>query len=223
MDHGGDSSGAGFFRLNESEVITAVHLNGWVTALQNAYGTEVTLVIDCCHSGSFVDELAYVGPPQRIVITSCAANEPTYFVAGGFVSFSDAFFSGVILGMNMEACFVQALDAMGSYQNAWLDDDGNGIYERGVDGLNAAKVELGATIVAGKDIPQIGLVAGNQILDDVSAPISKLSRVDSVEGIVLEGFGGTDVAINGGNARISRHAIEPHFRGFYGGNTVAEV
>ena len=31
------------------------------------------------------------------------------------------------------------------------------------------------------------------------------------------------VAINGGNARISWHAIEPHFGGFYGGNTVAEV
>jgi hypothetical protein len=191
VDHGGDSSGAGFFRLNESEVITAVHLNGWVTALQNAYGTEVTLVIDCCHSGSFVDELAYVGPPQRIVITSCAANEPTYFVAGGFVSFSDAFFSGVILGMNMEACFVQALDAMGSYQNAWLDDDGNGIYERGVDGLNAAKVELGATIVAGKDIPQIGLVAGNQILEwDTTATlwvddIASLYPIDRVWCVII--------------------------------------
>ena len=61
VDHGGDSSGAGYFRLNESEILTATNLDAWLDDLQNTYTTKVTVLIDCCYAGSFLDELAYTG------------------------------------------------------------------------------------------------------------------------------------------------------------------
>jgi hypothetical protein len=153
VDHGGDSAGAGYFRLNPTQTLTAAELVGWLDDLQTSYDTEITLVIDCCHAGSFVDELG-AGSSNRIVIAACEENEPTYFVAGGLVSFSDAFFSGMLLGLNVEDSFLQAQEAMSPYQSAIMDDDGNGLYQEGVDGAYAATIEIGATYVAGKDIPQ---------------------------------------------------------------------
>jgi hypothetical protein len=138
-------------------------LNLWLTALQNRWGTEVTLVIDCCNSGSFVPWLAYPGPAKRVVITACGADEPTIFVAGGLVSFSEAFFSGLMLGLSAGDAFESARGAMSSYQGALLDDTGDGV-GNSADGAYADGLTVGASFVAGKDAPQIGDVAGNQQL-----------------------------------------------------------
>ena len=168
VDHGADPGSNGVFYLNASDTLTASELDTWLDDLQNTYTTEVTVVIDCCHAGSFVDELTYTGTAKRIVIASCAGGEPSYFVAGGLVSFSDAFFSGVALGLDIGSSFEQAQAAMDTYQTAWIDDNGDGVYQDGVDGAYASTVYLGATFVAGKDIPQIGLVLGNQLLRDTT-------------------------------------------------------
>ena len=158
VDHGGDSSGAGYFRLNETERLTATNLDAWLDDLQNTYTTKVTVLIDCCYAGSFLDELAYTGAAQRIVIAACGTNEPTYFLAGGLVSFSDAFFGGVMRGDDVEQAWLAASNAMAGYQNACWDEDGG-----------ADDDYLGATFVAGKDIPQIGSVMGNQLLTRTTA------------------------------------------------------
>ncbi|MBN1675368.1 MAG: hypothetical protein JXR37_30285 [Kiritimatiellae bacterium] len=162
VDHGGDSSGEGYFRLNESETLTAAELDGWLDTLQSNWNTEVTVLLDFCHAGSFLDELTFAS--NRIVIAACTDTEPSYFMAGGLASFSDAFFCGVKLGLNIDESFRQARDAMSALQTAWLDDNGDGTYQDGVDGTYAATQVLGASCVAGKDIPQIGLVCGNQLL-----------------------------------------------------------
>ena len=170
VDHGGDSSGAGYFRLNESETLTATQLDAWLDELQNTYTTKVTVLIDCCYAGSFLDELAYTGAAPRIVIAACGTNEPTYFVAGGLVSFSDAFFSGVMRGDDIKQTCVAAGNAMAGYQNAcWLDP-----------GNFAVGLRLGASFVAGKDIPQIGSVAGNQGLTKTTAAVLWAGDVVSV-------------------------------------------
>ena len=154
VDHGGDSSGAGYFRLNETEILTATNLDAWLDDLQNAYTTTVTVLIDCCYAGSFLDELVYTGKAQRIVIAACGTNEPTYFLAGGLVSFSDAFFGGVMRGDDVEHAWLAASNAMIDYQNAcWNNKE-----------TIARSLCLGASFVAGKDIPQIGRVIGNQLL-----------------------------------------------------------
>jgi len=51
--------GAASFRLNNSETLTATNLDAWLDDLQNTYTTKVTVLIDCCFAGRFLDELAY--------------------------------------------------------------------------------------------------------------------------------------------------------------------
>ncbi|MDF7822635.1 PKD domain-containing protein [Pontiellaceae bacterium B12227] len=164
VDHGGTSSGEGYFRLNKSEILMATELDTWLDNIQNHYSNDVTIVIDCCESGSFLEPLAHTGPGKRAVMTACATNEPTYFIAGGQVSFSDAFFSGIFMGLDLADCFTQARDAMSTYQSSWIDADGDGIYDTGADPSLVAETYLGPSYVAGKDIPRVGQVLGNQIL-----------------------------------------------------------
>jgi hypothetical protein len=163
VDHGGVSEGQGVFKLNPTETITASELNSWLTALQDRWGTDVTLVIDCCNSGSFLPGLAYSGTAKRVVLTACSADEPTNFVAGGLISFSEAFFSGLMQGLSVGDAFAAAKAAMSAYQTSKLDDTGDGVTDIN-DGAVAGGVTVGASFVAGKDIPQIGLVLGNQQL-----------------------------------------------------------
>ncbi|MBN1672442.1 MAG: PKD domain-containing protein [Kiritimatiellae bacterium] len=162
VDHGGDAGGAGYFRLNPAETLTAAELDGWLDTLQGNWNTEVVVLLDFCYAGSFLDELS--GTSNRIVIAACTDNQPTYFMAGGLASFSDAFFCGVMQGLNVEQCFGFAREAMSSHQQGWLDDNGDGVHEPGTDGGYAATQVIGASCVAGKDIPQIGSVCGNQLL-----------------------------------------------------------
>ena len=166
VDHGGDSSGEAYFRLNASETLSAAQLDTWLDDIQDAYSNEVTVLIDCCYAGSFLDELTYDGEARRTVIAACGATEPTYFVAGGLVSFSDAFFSGMLLGLNVEESFNLARDAMSAYQDAAMT--GNG------------EVEIGASFVAGKDLPQIGEVCDNQTLEGETAATLWVDRVVAV-------------------------------------------
>ena len=157
VDHGGDSSGAGYFRLSGSEILAAAQLDAWLDALQDAHGTEVTVLIDCCYAGSFLDELTYGGAAKRLVIASCGAAEPAYFVAGGLVSFSDSFFGGVMLGYDVDRAWAQARDAMAVYQTAGYYENATGL---------ASNAYLGASFVIGKDAPHIGIVCGDQLLTD---------------------------------------------------------
>ncbi len=182
VDHGADVGGHGYFRLNESEVLWATNLCVWLDDLQNQYHTEVTLLIDCCYAGSLMDELTYTGAWKRIVVAACGTNQPTYFLAGGLVSFSDAFFSGVMLGYDVDRSWLQARDAMSTYQSAMLYENVAG---------STSNLYIGASFVAGKDIPQIGLVCGNLLLDGTETAtlwandISSLYPIDRVWCLVV--------------------------------------
>ena len=164
VDHGSSDENQSYFRLNTGENVSATQLNDWLTALQNQYGTEVLLLMDFCYAGNFLPALAYPGPAKRIVIAATAQDELTYFLAGGLVSFSDLFLSGLLEGMNPLQAFSQAQDGMGSYQHATLDDNGSGTFQPGADGAAAAQFQVGASQLAGKDVPVIGAVAESQTL-----------------------------------------------------------
>jgi len=156
VDHGSDSAGQGYFRLNSGEVLPAADLDAWLDSLQDTYQTKVTVLIDCCYAAGIMDELDYSGPAPRIVIASSGANEPAYFIAGGLVSFSDAFLNGILLGFDVHECYDAATDAMGFYQEPAYYDNGGGSL--------ADDLYVGATFVQRKDIPQISGVCGNQLL-----------------------------------------------------------
>ncbi|MBN1670773.1 MAG: chitobiase/beta-hexosaminidase C-terminal domain-containing protein, partial [Kiritimatiellae bacterium] len=165
VDHGGvDSESEGYFRLNPTETLTAVQLDGWLDELQDTWNTEVVVLLDFCHAGSFLPALTYTGTAKRVVIAACSTDEVTYFVAGGLVSFSDAFFSGILRGLDVEASFLVARDAMSIYQNGELDDDGSGAFVPGLDGANARNLVLGASFMTAQGLPVIGGVARDQVL-----------------------------------------------------------
>ncbi|MFH0908928.1 MAG: choice-of-anchor Q domain-containing protein, partial [bacterium] len=176
VDHGGDSGTNGYFRLNGSETLTGPVLDGWLDAIQDAYTTEVTVVLDFCNAQALANELTYTGIAQRIVIASSGTNEPAYFLANGLVSFSDAFFGGVLMGQDVYTAYEQAQEAMGTYQQAAYADNGSG-----QEGTN---VLLGASFVAGKDLPQIGLVCGRQAL--IGGTTAGLWARDVVSGYPVE-------------------------------------
>ncbi len=164
VDHGSDVDGNASFALSPTEALPARNLDAWLDALQDRYHMEVTVLIECCYAGSFLDELTYDGTAKRVVIASCSDAQLTYFASGGLVSFSDAFFSGVLLGLDVWQAFELAREAMATFQSAWLDDNNDGVYD-GSDGQVASGIWIGSSFLAGKDIPQIGRVQSNQLLN----------------------------------------------------------
>ena len=164
VDHGSEASGQGYFRLNGGEILSATNLSAWLDNIQNNYGTEVTLVMDFCYAGTFLPALSYTGAPRRVVMAATSSGELTYFIAGGLISFSDALWSGLLQGLDIAAAFQFAQGAMSLYQHAQIDDDGDGIFQSGVDGNASTGRYVGATFVAGKNFPIIGQVLGPQIL-----------------------------------------------------------
>jgi len=179
VDHGGNSSGEGYFRLSGTETLTAERLDDWLDNLQDAYNTHVTVLLDFCYAGSFLHSLTYSGTATRIVIAACDTNQPSYFVAGGLVSFSGAFFSGVMLGYDVMDCFNMARNAMSTYQSALLDDDKDGAYTLN-DCAQATGSYIGPSYMAGGDAPQIGEVCGNQVLTENATATLWIGSVSSL-------------------------------------------
>ncbi|MCC6355904.1 MAG: VCBS repeat-containing protein, partial [Verrucomicrobiae bacterium] len=164
VDHGSATPDGAYFRLNTGENLTSAQLDAWLDAIQDQHGTEVVVVLDFCYAGRFLQDLTYAGPAKRVVIAATSPGELTYFLSGGLVSFSDLFLSGLLQGLDLEQAFLFARQGMEGYQNGTLDDDGDGLYQAGVDGSVAATIPVGATHLAGKDVPVIGSVAPNQTL-----------------------------------------------------------
>jgi Leucine-rich repeat (LRR) protein len=121
---------------NAAGAVTPADLDGWLRTLEAATGVdEVTIVIEACQSGSFIDRfngdvansLSKVG---RVVITSTDRENNAYASAQG-AYFSDAFFSCLADSNTLKVCFdqaVEAVEATGVNQVPWLDDNADGIY-----------------------------------------------------------------------------------------------
>jgi hypothetical protein len=168
IDHGeADSTGAnGRFRLNETELLSASQLDGWLDALQSSGGvTTLTLVVDCCQAGSFL--AACSGAPAgkaRVVVASATATQPAFFSAGGLISFTNSFVGALCSGLTVGQAFDLAAGGMDRYQQPALDDDGDGVYDKDRDGAVARRLVVGASFIAGADRPQIGRISANQSL-----------------------------------------------------------
>lgn len=118
-------------------------VDGWLTTLENETGLDqVTIVIEACRSGSFIDRLpdaaSSLSKAGRVVITSTSREKNAYASAQG-AYFSDTFFSCVADSNNMKACFDQASQSVqttGVGQAPMLDDNGDGVFNSG-DGSQA--------------------------------------------------------------------------------------
>jgi hypothetical protein len=130
---------------NDAGSITPVDLDGWLRTLETASGVDqVTVVLEACQSGSFVDRAgpggaaSSLGKAGRVIISSTGRENNAYASAEG-AYFSDAFFSCAADSNNLKLCFDQAVDAVaatGVNQTPWLDDNGDGVSNEG-DGVVA--------------------------------------------------------------------------------------
>ena len=126
-----------------SGFVSPADVDGWLTTLENETGLDqVTIVIEACRSGSFIDRvpdvLGSLSKAGRVVITSTSKEKNAYASAQG-AYFSDTFFSCVADSNNLKACFDQARQAVqttGVGQLPMLDDNGDGVFNSG-DGTQA--------------------------------------------------------------------------------------
>ncbi|MSP12522.1 MAG: hypothetical protein EXR62_06145 [Chloroflexi bacterium] len=118
--------------------ITPADLNSWLNNLESATGAdEINILIEACHSGSFIDRAASVtqsiSKQGRVVITSTGRDNNAYASAEG-AYFSDAFFSCLAASGDLKACYSQAkaaIEITGNNQTPLLDDNGDGLSNAG--------------------------------------------------------------------------------------------
>jgi hypothetical protein len=112
--------------------VTPQALSSWLSDLESSSGvTGVNIIIEACHSGSFIDRLSVtdsLAKAGRVVISSTNRVNNAYASAQG-AYFSDAFLSCLAASNNLKTCFEQAksaVNAAGTNQTPWMDDNGDG-------------------------------------------------------------------------------------------------
>jgi hypothetical protein len=154
--------------------LTSEQLDTWLEELESSTsGSPVNVIIEACHSGSFVDRFEglakSISKDGRVVIASTGRTNNAYASAQG-AFFSDAFFSAISESRDLKDSFDRArtaVQAAGFNQTPWLDDNGDGLYSP-ADGVYAANRRLAAFF--GALLPEITSAAVE--LDGTSGQIS---------------------------------------------------
>ncbi|MEM7390849.1 MAG: hypothetical protein AAF492_00755, partial [Verrucomicrobiota bacterium] len=126
-------------------------------------GTDVTLVIDSCYSGSMLPNLTCSPPPSRVTIASAGPDEFTHFLANGLVSFSDTFFNGLLQGYDVQQAFLASRNAMSAFQTAMMDTDCDGSDDNDSQNVAATR-RIGSSLIHGANAPTIGEVTPTLVL-----------------------------------------------------------
>jgi len=139
MDHGNNDT---FYLNGYGDTLSPQELNSWLTALEQAApGVRVNIIMEACHSGSFIKTLS---KPGRTIMASTGAEAVAYASVQGYKGaiFSDAFLGALRRGMSLYNSFEEARGtALGAHadQTPWLDDNGDGLVNGPGDGLESAK------------------------------------------------------------------------------------
>ena len=163
IDHGGD----GTFRVNPQEILTAEELDAMLDALQQSYGIPVTVIYEACYSGSFLPRLTPPAGTKRIVVASTAADQESFMLENGLISFSHFFWSGLFAGQDFEAAFSgarQAVALQASEQTAVLDANGNGLGNEKQDMVDVTGLFLGNGTAAASAPPVISEIFPPRII-----------------------------------------------------------
>ena len=173
----------GTFRMSATEILAASDLAAWLDTLQAGITGTLTVVIDACESGTFVDDLAGSG---RIIITSTSPGESAYFVTTGTVSFSSYFWTQIFNGLSIGDSFTAAAQALSqtfTYQTPLLDDTGNGIANEPADGTIAATTYIGNGTRQWWEGPEIDAVSAPQSIDATATATLWADPVTDDDGI----------------------------------------
>ena len=150
-DHGRVApNGDGLFLLSENETVSGTELDTWLDTLQAARpGLSVVVVVESCFGGRVAGAMmaADAYSSRRLVMAASGADELAHLAAGGLVSYSTMWWSGVASGKTLAQAHDDAVAAMASLQAG----------QRGAGGAALAAGKLGLGGVAGSGRPVVTL------------------------------------------------------------------
>lgn len=140
VDHGATET----FFLDEphNERVSAATLNAWLTQLEAAVpDMKTNVIIETCHSGSFIGAPHALSKPGRVIITSSGAGQLAHASDQG-AYFSDQFLTSLRQGRDLYASWRAAQEVVVRQffdQTPWLDADGDGVPNEPADFAIAAQ------------------------------------------------------------------------------------
>jgi len=173
VDHGGANS----FKVSNGEILKASHLDAWLDDLQENTPCQVQIIIEACHSGTFVDDLAPTGTQERIIITSTGEGFSNYDQVG-IQSFSQYFINHISQGDSLGNSYLKTSDKL---RNLRLFLGQLPVLEDNQGGILARSAYIGGTFMVGDVMPEIIDHTPNQAID--AASFTLYARVSDVEGM----------------------------------------
>ena len=178
------------YRLNETELLTTNDVHDVIYTWQNADTSKMAKVImDFTSAGSYLESLAVDDDSERVVVAGTMEYSPALFKSDGLISFSSFFLSHLMQGRSIKEAYDQARMGMfvasgRNFQNALLDDNGNGIpCEKYLDGAVAENAYIGMAFLTGDDFPTIGAVMSETSIVDTNEVVVWVSDVFDSGGI----------------------------------------
>jgi hypothetical protein len=147
-DHGRVApNGDGLFLLSENETVSGTELDAWLDSLQAVRpGLSVVVVVESCYGGRVAGPMmaADAYSSRRLVMAASGADELAHLAAGGLVSYSTMWWSGVASGKSLAQAHDDAVAAMASLQA--------GQRSAGGTALAAGKLGLGGVAGSGRPV-----------------------------------------------------------------------
>jgi hypothetical protein len=152
--------------------VTAADLKSWLDQLKNETNVgQITVVIESCKSGSFIDNLS---APGRKIITASTATQPSYgFADQHGWKFGYSFWTGITNNKTIGAAFKDASDEIkrevGNRQTPLVDDNGDGVghtapLPNGGDGNIVNSEYIGVEIPSHDHPPKIQSISPSQVV-----------------------------------------------------------
>jgi hypothetical protein len=120
----------------KGESVTPTQLDEWLSDLESAVpGVPINVIVEACHSGSFIAPPASLSKPGRVVVTSTNVDAVAFASRDG-AHFSDHFLVALQRGSNLYESFLEAKEIVSKIkvrQEPWLDANGNGIPNESAD------------------------------------------------------------------------------------------
>lgn len=183
-DHGRVApNGDGLFLLSENETISGPELDSWLDVLQTARpALSVVVVVESCYGGRVAGPMSAADAfsSRRLVLTSSGANELAHMAAGGLVSYSMMWWSGVAAGKTLGQAHDDAAAAMASLQTAQRSNGGSS--------LAAGKLALPEVAAAGR--PIVKAIGGDILLNGtqearLTVEVESAFAIDKVWGVIV--------------------------------------
>jgi hypothetical protein len=128
MDHGDEDTL--YIDAPNDEILIPTDLDAWLDEVEAAQpNTPISVIIEACYAGSFIDGPQTISSPGRVIITSTSSDYSAYVSINTFgADFSNDFLAALKRGSGMFFSFQHAFRSVSNIGNAqypWIDADGN--------------------------------------------------------------------------------------------------